>query len=313
MKTRLTLNVFAVSILCLLCCSLAQAQASRTFVSGVGNDADPCSRTAPCKTFGGAISKTIEGGEIDVLDPGGFGSVTITKSITIDGGTGSGWASILASGTNGVVVNVSTNPTTAVVTLRHISVNGIKNCVTLGCTGINGIRFLAGKRLHVEEVEVFGFSTNGLDVNNSTTNPVVSVQNSTFSNITGSGISITATTSVAAVVDSIAVKQCGTGVSSAANSVATIRNSNVALNTTGVNTANGSQTNITGSTFANQITGVTVVAGATIRLDNNVFANNATGVNNSGTAQSANNNKFFGNTTDVSGAALTNCTATCVK
>src|ERR1041385_230565 len=84
--------------------TLANAQATRTWVSGVGNDADPCSRTAPCKTFAGAISKTASGGEINCTDPGGFGAVTITKSITIDcGGT---FGSILAAGTNGV--NVST-------------------------------------------------------------------------------------------------------------------------------------------------------------------------------------------------------------
>ena len=69
--------------------SLAYAQATRTWVSGVGDDANPCSRTAPCKTFAGAISKTAAAGEIDCLDPGGFGAVTITKSITIDcGGCG---------------------------------------------------------------------------------------------------------------------------------------------------------------------------------------------------------------------------------
>src|SRR5437763_12114413 len=80
-------------------------QATRTWVSGVGDDANPGSRTAPCKTFAGAISKTDVGGEISVIDPGGFGAVTITKSVTTDGGTGSGWASILASGTNGVIIN----------------------------------------------------------------------------------------------------------------------------------------------------------------------------------------------------------------
>src|SRR5450631_4096208 len=79
----------------------AQAQASRTWVSGVGDDANPCSRTAPCKTFAGAISKTAAGGEIDVLDPGGFGGVTLTKAITLDGGSGQ-VASILVAGTNGI-------------------------------------------------------------------------------------------------------------------------------------------------------------------------------------------------------------------
>src|ERR687886_1417639 len=97
----------------------AFGQATRTWVSGVGDDANPCSRTAPCKTFAGAISKTAAGGEISVLDPGGFGAVTITKAITIDGdGT---LAGILAASVNGVIVNAGVND---VVVIRSISING---------------------------------------------------------------------------------------------------------------------------------------------------------------------------------------------
>src|ERR1700747_1674983 len=103
-KVILPLSISATLLLICLWSSAAQAQASRTWVSGVGDDANPCSRTAPCKTFAGAISKTAAGGEIDALDPGGFGAVTITKSITIDGGGGQ-VASVLAAGTNGIIVN----------------------------------------------------------------------------------------------------------------------------------------------------------------------------------------------------------------
>src|ERR687890_270858 len=87
--------------------TLTQAQATRTWVSGVGDDINPCSRTAPCKTWAGAISKTASGGEIDALDPGGYGTLTITKSLTVDGGTGQGWASTLFSGSpSGMTVNI---------------------------------------------------------------------------------------------------------------------------------------------------------------------------------------------------------------
>src|SRR5262249_34924670 len=82
---------------------IANAQATRTWVSGVGDDANPCSRTAPCKTFAGAIAKTATGSEIDVLDPGGFGAVTITKSISIE--SQDFMAGVLVSGTNGIVIN----------------------------------------------------------------------------------------------------------------------------------------------------------------------------------------------------------------
>src|SRR5262245_8204893 len=99
--------------------TLAHAQATRTWVSGVGDDANPCSRTAPCKTFAGTISKTAAGGEINTLDPGGFGTVTITKSITIDGTAGLG--GVLASGTNGIVVNAT--GANDVVILRNLDLN----------------------------------------------------------------------------------------------------------------------------------------------------------------------------------------------
>src|ERR671914_454860 len=92
----------ALALLAVATASAASAQATRTWVSGVGDDVNPCSRTAPCKTFAGAISKTAAGGEINCLDPGGFGTISITKSITIvcRGSQGS----ILASLTNGIVI-----------------------------------------------------------------------------------------------------------------------------------------------------------------------------------------------------------------
>src|SRR5689334_19343151 len=132
-------------------------QASRTWVSGVGDDANPCSRTAPCKTFAGAISKTAAGGEIDALDPAGYGAVTITKAITIDGGGGQ-VASVLVAGTNGIVVQAGASD---VVILRNLRINGISGS---GNGGINGIRFLAGKSLDVENCDIFGFTNNGIDI-----------------------------------------------------------------------------------------------------------------------------------------------------
>lgn len=125
----------------------AFSQATRTWVSGVGDDVNPCSRTAPCKTFAGAISKTLAGGEINCLDPGGFGAVTITKSITIDC-TGT-LGSILNSGTTGVIVNDSAtaSPNTIDVILRGISIDGAGTTA-----GINGVRLFSGRSLVLQDV-----------------------------------------------------------------------------------------------------------------------------------------------------------------
>src|ERR1700739_3605877 len=152
-KLMMLLNLAATLLVIFLWSSAAQAQASRTWVSGVGDDANPCSRTAPCKTFAGAISKTAAGGEIDALDPAGYGAVTITKAITLDGGGGQ-VASVLVSGTNGIVVQAGPSD---VVILRNLRINGIG-------TGINGIRWLAGRMLIVENCDIFGFTTNGIDI-----------------------------------------------------------------------------------------------------------------------------------------------------
>ncbi|WP_163870241.1 putative Ig domain-containing protein [Myxococcus eversor] len=136
-----------------LCASTpALAQATRTWVSGVGDDANPCSRTAPCKTFAGAISKTAAGGEIDAMDPGSFGALVITKAITIDGGLDGG--KVLASGTQGITINAGAQD---VVVLRRLSVNG--SGPTLGTTGIV---FNSGKALHVERSQVRGFQQDGI-------------------------------------------------------------------------------------------------------------------------------------------------------
>src|SRR5215475_6802531 len=112
-------SILLMAFIICLTASPALAQATRTWVSGVGDDANPCSRTAPCKTFPGAISKTATGGEINCLDPGGFGAVTITKSITID--CTATFGGILAAGTNAININSAG----AVVNLRGLDIEGI--------------------------------------------------------------------------------------------------------------------------------------------------------------------------------------------
>src|SRR5471032_751714 len=107
MRRIALLGLFAAFLMPLFASAPAHAQATRTWVSGVGDDANPCSRTAPCKTFPGAISKTAAFGEINCLDPGGFGAITITKSITLS--CEAGTAGILVAGTNGITVNVGPN------------------------------------------------------------------------------------------------------------------------------------------------------------------------------------------------------------
>jgi hypothetical protein len=141
----------ALALIALAIPASASAQATRTWVSGVGDDANPCSRTAPCKTFAGAISKTANGGEINCLDPGGFGGVTIGKSLTIkchytEGG-------VLVSGTNAIVVNATA---TDKVTLRGLDINGIG---TGAQTSLSGIKVLSAKQVQIFDNEIYRFQS----------------------------------------------------------------------------------------------------------------------------------------------------------
>lgn len=136
-------------VLALLVSAPAFAQATRTWVSGVGDDVNPCSRTAPCKTFAGAISKTAAAGEINVIDPGGFGAVTITKSMTIDGQGPQ--SSILASGTSGIIINGAG----IVVNLRNLSINGAST------TAGSGIRILNAAAVNIDNCVIMNFTGTG--------------------------------------------------------------------------------------------------------------------------------------------------------
>src|SRR5882762_9250391 len=174
------LNLLAVLVFTCAFASLAHAQASRTWVSGVGDDANPCSRTAPCKTFAGAISKTAACGEIDALDPGGFGALTVTKSITLDG-TGT-FASILASSTNGITINVLA---TDFVTIRGLSINGVGTSCSFGLNGVNVVN--AGpKSIHIEDCVIAHF-TNGVNVN-VTNGTQLNIRNTVIRENSGDGV-----------------------------------------------------------------------------------------------------------------------------
>jgi hypothetical protein len=175
MKLVLALTIMAFA-------GAAHAQATRTWVSGVGDDANPCSRTAPCKTFAGAISKTASNGEINALDDGGFGTVTITKPITIDGG--SHIAGVLNAGVQGIIVN--TPGANDVVNLRNLDINGAG-------TGTRGINVLSCKRLIVENCHIYGQNLGGAGqgilLGGTTTTQLITIRNCKIDKNSGQGIS----------------------------------------------------------------------------------------------------------------------------
>jgi hypothetical protein len=163
MHKLLSITCLAIGLL-LAGLQASHAQVTRTWVSGVGDDVNPCSRTAPCKTFAGAISKTATGGEINVLDPGGFGAVTITRSISIL--SASMEAGVLVSGTNGIVINAAP---TDVIHLRGLDIDGIG-------TGLAGVRIMGAGYVDISNCLIRGFKGgNGTGILVAPTSSVVKV------------------------------------------------------------------------------------------------------------------------------------------
>lgn len=304
MKWKILLAVFAMMLPAIFAATPAQAQATRTWVSGVGDDANPCSRTAPCKTFAGAISKTADGGEINCLDPAGFGAVTITKSMTIDC-TGT-FGSILASSTTGVIINGAN----IVVNLRGLSINGGPPT----SPGVNGVRYLQAARVTIDNCVIFNFrgaAPNGFGVmvnNTSGTGALLNIRNSVIHNngtaSSGGGVGIFPASSASARVtlENVSLDfnfrgiDIDTSATTAGNTV-TMTGSTVNFNTeNGINVtsgANAAQMMIASTTISNNQRGViTNGTGAQVRIGSSVIANNgqAVGANGGSSIQSFRDN-----------------------
>jgi hypothetical protein len=268
----------------------AHAQATRTWVSGVGDDANPCSRTAPCKTFAGAISKTAPAGEISVLDPGGYGAVTITKSMTIDGGGGAGFGSILSAQVTAIIVNAAS---TDVVTLRNLSIDGAG-------TGLVGVRILSAKTVFVEDTVIFG--VNGRGISDERTTGSLFVTNTTVRNNTSAVVvgGSSAAPALKATLSNVRLEgNSNAGLVVTQGAAATIANSVASGNVNFglfADTA-GTVLNVEGCVATGNGVGVNSGTGAsTVRLSNTTVANNTTGLQaTGGSILSYQNNKIAGN------------------
>jgi hypothetical protein len=292
----------------------AHAQATRTWISGVGDDVNPCSRTAPCKTFAGAISKTAAGGEIDVLDPGGFGGVTITKAITFDGGGGQ-VASLLVAGTPAITVNAGAND---VIILRNLRLNGI---VQTGSGGTFGVNILAAAKVIIEKCDIFGFGTNGVAVTPSAGTLYLKIQETTINNSNGAVlIKPTGGAVVNALIERAhldgnvgGLKVDGTG---GGSSNVAVTDTTQSLNSAnGMNVVSGGSGNVNvdvmRGVFANNAQSGVVSNNAsggtaTVTVGSSILSNNAVGawsIVNTATLLSFKNNQVTGPTGSVPGMA----------
>jgi hypothetical protein len=226
---RFAVGLITVAIGIFVCAAAAEAQATRTWVSGVGDDANPCSRTAPCKTFAGAISKTAASGEINVLDPGGFGALTITKAITIRADHVE--AGVLVAGTNGIVVAAGATDT---VVLEGLDFDG-------DTSGLNGVSVTSGLQIYVIRCAIRRFTQNGINMASTTNGGHIFINDSVIS-LNAGGVNV-----------------------AGSNNIASLTNTSVLSNTTFGVQANGAG-NIVGvqtSVLNNNPAGISLLSGGT--------------------------------------------------
>lgn len=287
-KMTLPILVLGSIVAALLQIAPANAQATRTWISGVGDDVNPCSRTAPCKTFAGAISKTAASGEIDCLDPGGFGVVTIIKAITLDCGAGNP-GGILVAGTNGIIVAAGVNDK---VVIRNMTLQG-------NGTGLSGISFTGGLELTVDNVRIQGFTVAGINVNKSASANVY-VRNTKIT-LAPTGIKLfTGAGGLTASIDNTDIDGASASALEVASgsTFASISRSVLAANGNALLTSGGGFINADYNIIAKNTTGVNSNAsGGSIRISNNTFVDNGTAITfaNGGTVSSAGNNTVVGN------------------
>ena len=304
MKTRSIFNSLSIAMtivaIVMLASSRSSAATNRTWVAPSGDDNNACSNANPCKTFTGALAKTNAGGEIVVKESGGFGAVTINKSITIDGA--GKYAGIqTSSGANyGVVIQAGN---TDVIVLRGLTIKGL---------GVGAIGIVAdGGVLHVENCAISDFTAFGIWGVASMTlfvhDTVISECGLDAIIMDGGG---------SAVIEHSRLVDSGNGISLSAGGLVTVRSTVASGNRTFGFSTFGGTLNLENCVASSNGTGVIAEldggSGPTIVvISNSVVTNNQTGLlqtcANAGCSAgtsviySRGNNTVTGNNTDISG------------
>ena len=300
-RIRLMFNMLAVFVACVLLSSIGQAQATRTWVSGAGDDANPCSRTAPCQTFAAAFSKTQTWGEISALDAGPYGAVTINRAMTINGdGT---LASILVNVGNGIIVSAGANET---VVIRGISIIGMNGA-------LNGIKYVSGKHLHIENCSIYGFSSAssfGIQGATTTTSEMTVVNTAITNCHVGIRVSGSGSGTLTAAISDVKIQHGDFGVDVLGTGTATVKNSFISHQTAdGLVAESGGVLNVASCAVTDNLKGIItfgIQSNSIIRISNCDIYGNGTGVDLSvgGIGFTFGNNRMTRNGTDIAGSVL---------
>ena len=293
-RTHTTLRTLTLVVFTLALATIGNAQATRTWVSGTGNDANPCSRAAPCATFAGTIAKTSRDGEISVLDPGSYGVVTLVKSVTINGTNGAGYGAMLAGFGTGITINI-TDPADVnkTVRLRSLHINGVS-------TGIRGVNIIAANDVHIEDCTIDGFGSEGVNLSTTASSTLHISDCVIRRTLTAISVKTTAGFAVASIKN-CKLEDNSNGLEVSTNGFATISGSVISDNGDGIKaSASGAAINAINNVLAHN-TGAAInasVVGSIIRALSNQILSNTTGINAVGTVSTDGQNRVDANVTN---------------
>jgi len=295
MKIRNILLTLAAVLFC--SASISATTIAHTWVSGSGNDSNPCTFASPCATFANALAKTTAGGIITAKDAGDFGAVTIAQSVTIDGAN---LGSITLTSGFGINITASAN-----VTVQNLTINGlgsvdngiivasggtviVDNCRIMNIS-ITGIFFEGAGNLTVENSRIesfWGGSTWGIEIEGSAAVNVV-VKNTVIdaSPVSASNYGIIVEGGagpVTASLQNVTIMGAGNAAVLTETGITQITGSVLTQSGFGVAATVGSTISVASSMITANTTGVCSDIGSKIRLDNNDIYDNATAIANCG-------------------------------
>jgi hypothetical protein len=261
---------------------------TRTYVSGLGRDGNPCTPSSPCQTFEAALVRTVAGGEIYVLDSANYGAVTINKavSITSEGAV----AGVVATSGAGIIIAAGAGD---VINLRGLDIDG-------GGSGGIGIQFSSGQSLNIQKSTVRGFQNSGISFGPNGPGTLF-ITDTTVTNNANNGISVTSNGSVVSgAINRVTASRNGTGILVyGGNASVTIIDTVAGSNNYGIG-ASSSAVMVRNCTVSNNAIGIAADQAAIVRVGQSTVTANGTGwqATNGAQVQSYSNNNVGGNTTD---------------
>lgn len=262
---RVVVTTVVVCLCFLFLTTTTHAQLARTYVSRVGNNLNPCTRTLPCRQINRGIDAVQPGGEVVVLDTANYQGFTVNKAVSITASPDASPAITVVSGNTAIVIDAGSSD---VVNIRGITVNGLRGTQDPSF----GADIESAAAVHFQDCNFLnlgiGVTAGGFPV---------SIKNTTFRG-NGSGIQVVSTK---ALLEDCRFENNGTGLFVGAGGRVTAIDCLAFGNWRGFyagTVREATDLNLERCNATNNDTGIHADAGVVVRVANSTITNNTVGL-----------------------------------